>query len=89
MIEILVLYYSRFGATEALAREVCLGIDGVRDVNFQGLFDKDGRLMAVATHNSDIGDGWEREREDIEFFEEFSTKSYAIGVNIIIYALTH
>jgi NAD(P)H dehydrogenase (quinone) len=27
MIEILVLYYSRNGATEALAREVCLGID--------------------------------------------------------------
>jgi len=29
MTEILVLYYSRFGATEALAREVCLGIDSV------------------------------------------------------------
>jgi len=27
--EILVLYYSRFGATEALAREVCLGVDSV------------------------------------------------------------
>jgi len=27
--EILVLYYSRFGATEALAREVCRGIDGI------------------------------------------------------------
>ena len=32
MAEILVLYYSRNGATEALAREVCLGIDGVRDM---------------------------------------------------------
>lgn len=31
MIEILVLYYSRSGATEALAREVCLGVDAVRD----------------------------------------------------------
>lgn len=29
MSEILVLYYSRYGATEALAREVCAGIDGV------------------------------------------------------------
>ena len=29
MNEILVLYYSRFGATEAIAREVCLGIDTV------------------------------------------------------------
>lgn len=29
MTEILVLYYSRYGATEALAREVCDGIDSV------------------------------------------------------------
>ncbi len=29
MSEILVLYYSRKGATEALAREVCQGVDGV------------------------------------------------------------
>jgi NAD(P)H dehydrogenase (quinone) len=29
MNEILVLYYSRYGATEALAREVCRGIDAV------------------------------------------------------------
>jgi NAD(P)H dehydrogenase (quinone) len=32
MTEILVLYYSRFGATEALAREVCQGVDTVEDV---------------------------------------------------------
>lgn len=29
MSEILVLYYSRYGATEALAREVCKGVDSV------------------------------------------------------------
>jgi NAD(P)H dehydrogenase (quinone) len=29
MKEILVLYYSRFGATESLAREVCSGVDSV------------------------------------------------------------
>jgi len=29
MTEILVLYYSRYGATEALAREICTGIDSV------------------------------------------------------------
>jgi NAD(P)H dehydrogenase (quinone) len=32
MTEILVLYYSRFGATEALAREICLGVDAVAEV---------------------------------------------------------
>jgi NAD(P)H dehydrogenase (quinone) len=30
--EVLVLYYSKFGATEALAREVCQGVDAVDDV---------------------------------------------------------
>lgn len=29
MIEVLVLYYSRYGATEALAREICIGVDSV------------------------------------------------------------
>lgn len=32
MIDILVLYYSRYGATEALAREVSLGVDSVKGV---------------------------------------------------------
>lgn len=30
--EVLVLYYSRYGATKALAREVCHGIDSVKDM---------------------------------------------------------
>lgn len=33
MSDILVLYYSRSGATEALAREVCRGIDGVQGMS--------------------------------------------------------
>lgn len=32
MSEVLVLYYSRFGATEALAREICRGVDAVKGV---------------------------------------------------------
>ncbi len=70
-------------------REPTGGIEGVKTVNFRGLFDQDGRLLAVATHNSDIGDGWERESEQREFFEIFSTKAYAMGINIVVYALTH
>lgn len=33
MTDVLILYYSRFGATEALAREVCAGVDAVPDMN--------------------------------------------------------
>ena len=65
------------------------GIAGVSTVNFRGLFDKDRRLLAVATHNTDVGDGWEREGESVEYFSRFSIPSYAMGVNIIVYALTH
>ncbi len=64
-------------------------VGSLEQVNFRGYFDPDGRLMVVATHNTDIGDGWEREAYGQWYFETFSTKSYALGVNIIVYALTH
>ena len=65
------------------------GYDGVRRVNFAGLFDSDDRLLVVATHNTDIADGWEREGESKEFFERFSIQSYAMTINILVYAMTH
>ena len=65
------------------------GYDGLRNVNFRGLFDQQQRLLAVATHNTDIADGWEREGESKEFFERFSVKSYAMAINILTYAMTH
>lgn len=51
--------------------------------------DDDGRLMAIATHNTDIGDGWERESYGEWYFERFSTAAYRVGVNVVVYALTH
>ncbi|MEM9588450.1 MAG: DUF4159 domain-containing protein [Planctomycetota bacterium] len=65
------------------------GIAGVNQVRFMGLFDQDDQLLAVATHNTDIADGWEREGESREFFDRFSIKSYAITINILVYAMTH
>ncbi|MAI70642.1 MAG: transmembrane prediction [Rhodopirellula sp.] len=65
------------------------GVAGVNRVRFMGLFDEQDRLMVVATHNTDIADGWEREGESKEFFERFSIDSYAITINILVYALTH
>lgn len=57
--------------------------------HLRGVFDDDGRLMAVATHNTDIGDGFEREAYGEEYFETYSKVAYAIGVNIVVYALSH
>jgi hypothetical protein len=58
-------------------------------VRFRGLNDDQGRLVAVATHNTDIADGWEREGENEDFFQRFSVDAYALAINIITYALTH
>jgi hypothetical protein len=41
------------------------------------------------THNTDIGDGWEREAEDQRFFYLFSPDAYAIAVNIVVWQMTH
>jgi hypothetical protein len=46
--------------------------------------------MAIICHNTDLGDGWEREAEDPEYFRTYSEpKSYPMGINIIFYAMTH
>ena len=54
-----------------------------------GITDESGRLMVIMTHNTDIADGWEREGDDAEFFYLFSPNAYAVGINVVIYALTH
>jgi hypothetical protein len=57
--------------------------------HFRGIYDQRGNLMVVMTHNTDISDAWEREREDPRFFYSFSPAGYSFGVNVILYAMTH
>ena len=61
----------------------------LRDPQMRVWLDDAGRVMVVATHNTDIGDGWEREAYGEWYFETFSTRSYMLGVNIVTYAMTH
>lgn len=56
--------------------------------HLRGIFDDQGRLMVLMSHNTDIADGWEREGEDDRFFHAFSPGSYAIGINVVIWAMT-
>ena len=60
-----------------------------RDVHFRGIRDVHGRLMVVMTHNTDVGDSWEREGEDPAFFYQFSPDGYALGINVLLHAMTH
>ena len=50
------------------------------------LFDDDGRMMALMCYNQDIGDGWEWPERN---FEDASTVSFQMGINFLMYALTH
>jgi hypothetical protein len=60
------------------------------NVHYRALFDDKGRMMAIICHNTDLGDGWEREGEDEWYFHEFAeNKSYPMGINIVTYAMTH
>jgi hypothetical protein len=55
----------------------------------RGIADDHGRLMVVMVHNSDIPDPWEREGENPEYFFRFSPDAYAVGIDVVLYALTH
>jgi hypothetical protein len=63
---------------------------GVTDpVDARGIADQRGRLMVVMIHNSDIPDGWEREGEDPEYFYRFSPDAYSVGIDVLLYGITH
>jgi len=55
----------------------------------RGIADEMGRLMVVMVHDSDIPDGWEREGEEHEYFLNFSPDAYSVGIDVVLYALTH
>lgn len=51
--------------------------------------DAHGRVLVLATHNTDYGDSWEREAENPEYFYNFSVPGYAFGINVLLYAMSH
>jgi len=53
-----------------------------------GISDDAGRLMVVVTYNSDLGDAWEY--MDLPCYpEQYSGQAYRMGINFMIYAMTH
>ena len=61
-----------------------------KEVHYKAIFDDKNRIMVMICHNTDLGDGWEREGESEYYFHEFSEKkAYPLGINIVFYAMTH
>ena len=48
-----------------------------------------GNVMVFITHNTDFGDAYEREGDNPSYFYTFSVDGYAIGIDALVYAMTH
>lgn len=57
--------------------------------HLRAIADQRGRIIVLITHNTDIGDSWEREGDDPRYFMMFGPRGYALGINAFLYALTH
>jgi hypothetical protein len=64
--------------------------EDAKEPHYRALLNDAGGVMAIFCHNTDLGDGWEREGENEYYVNEFSLKkAYPMGINIVVYALTH
>ena len=55
---------------------------------WRGIYDDHGRLMVAANYNMDIGDAWEH-ADDPGYPLPMTAFAYQLGVNYVIYAITH
>jgi hypothetical protein len=71
----------------ALARGTTYRNDG-QTPHWRGLYDDQGRLMVAISFNSDIGDSWEW-ADNPGYPEKYSALGIRIGVNYVVYSMTH
>jgi hypothetical protein len=57
--------------------------------HFRAIRDRHGRIIVAMTHNTDVSNSWERETEDPQYFYQFSIAGYALGIDVLLYAMTH
>jgi hypothetical protein len=58
------------------------------NATWRGIYDDKGRLMVAICHNMDLGDSWEH-ADNPEYPAKFSDLGIRIGVNYVVYAMTH
>lgn len=61
--------------------------DGV-EPKWRGIFDDKGRIQVAICHNMDLGDAWEW-ADDPRYPERYASEAYKIGINYLIYSMTH
>ena len=55
---------------------------------WRGVVDDDGRLMVLVAFNNDVADGWQW-ADDPRYPSEEANLSLRIGVNVVMYSMTH
>jgi hypothetical protein len=71
----------------ALRRGSTYRNDGAQ-AHWRGIYDDHKRVMVAMSFNSDIGDSWEW-ADDPRYPEKYSALGMRIGVNYVLYSLTH
>ncbi len=64
------------------------GPEDGKGAHWRGIYDDKGRLMVAISYNSDLGDAWEW-ADDPQYPEPCADLAIRIGVNYIVYAMTH
>jgi hypothetical protein len=59
-----------------------------RPEHWRGIFDDKGRLMVAICHNMDLGDSWEH-ADNPQYDQKFSALGIRIGINYVVYSMTH
>jgi hypothetical protein len=59
-----------------------------KGAHWRGIYDDKGRVMIAISYNSDIGDAWEY-ADDPRYPEKFSGLAIRLGINYIVYSMTH
>jgi hypothetical protein len=55
---------------------------------YMGIEDKQGRLVAFFARNSDLGDAWEW-INDSRYPVKYGLAAYKVGINVVVYAMSH
>jgi hypothetical protein len=61
---------------------------GGAEARWRGIYDDKGRLLVAICHNMDLGDSWEH-ADNPEYPQKFSALGLRIGINYVVYAMTH
>ena len=61
--------------------------DGV-EPRWRAVFDDKGRIQVAICHNMDLGDAWEW-ADSPDYPEKYASLAYRIGINYIVYSMTH